>query len=719
MTSAELLGRLEQVKGRAPTWTACCPAHEDESPSLSVTETADRLLVKCHAGCPQEAVVGALGLGMKDLFTSNGTHPAVVAEYDYVDADGVLRYQVVRFFPKDFRQRRPDGAGGWIWNLRGVGRLLYRLPRVLEAVAAGKRVFLVEGEKDVHAIEAAGHVATTNAGGAGKWRDSYNTALAGADVVIVADKDPPGYAHAAHVGRSLDGIARRVMVVEPAQGKDVFDHLAAGLQLRDLAPVAADPTATEVPVPAEVLTLTPRPAPEAGERRLPLSDLGNADAFLATHGDRIRFVPAWRSWLLWDERRWKPDDVAGVEALAKEHAAKFLADAAAVRTADGGPDKALVQHALKSQDARRIRAMLEVAAMDRAVTLRPDALDAEPFALTCANGILDLATGELGPHDPTRLLTKATPVAYDASARSDLWDGFLARVLPDPDARGFFQRAIGYSLTGDVREESLFLPHGPGANGKSTAMETIRSAFGDVARTADCDSFRAGRPVGGPRNDIAALAGARLVASVEVEDGRTLAAALVKVITGGDTITARRLYQESFEFRPCLKLWLVCNHAPGTRDDDPALWRRIHRIPFDVVIPEAERDPSLKAQLRQSEHQAAVLAWAVEGCLRWQRDGLTPPPVIRAATAQYRLDQDPLAEFLGDCCTLDPEASATKKAFREAYTAYCTANGDHRPIGAKRLKESLLARGITEAKSMSARLWRGVAVTSPHGEDRP
>jgi 5S rRNA maturation endonuclease (ribonuclease M5) len=241
VTAAELAARLE-ARPAGKGWQARCPSHEDTNPSLSISEGDEgRVLLKCHAGCLTETIVAALGLKLRDLF---GDHSApsreIVATYPYTDEQGEVLYEVVRFAPKDFRQRRPDGTGGWLWNLNGTRSVLYRLPQLRAAIAAGKRVFVCEGEKDVAAVERAGFCATCNAGGAGKWRDAYNAELRGADVVVVADKDPPGYAHARRIARSLQAVARRVVLVESAEGKDVSDHMAAGRTLGELVPIALD-----------------------------------------------------------------------------------------------------------------------------------------------------------------------------------------------------------------------------------------------------------------------------------------------------------------------------------------------------------------------------------------------------------------------------------------------------------------------------------------------
>lgn len=230
------------AKREGAAWMARCPAHDDRNPSLALAKGDDgKTLLTCHAGCAVEAIVSALGLKVGDLFAENGKRNGreIVATYDYADADGTLLYQVVRYFPKTFKQRRPDGNGGWEWNLRGVDRVVYRLPDVLAAIQAGRRVFVCEGERDVEAVEAVGKVATCNPGGAGKWRTDYSESLRGANVVIVADRDEPGYDHARQVAAALDGIAAKVVIVEPATGKDVSEHLEAGRTLAELRPVKA------------------------------------------------------------------------------------------------------------------------------------------------------------------------------------------------------------------------------------------------------------------------------------------------------------------------------------------------------------------------------------------------------------------------------------------------------------------------------------------------
>ena len=260
----QLLGRLDGVRANGSGWKGRCPAHPDRTPSLSITETDDRILVHCHAGCAKEDVVAAVHLTMADLFfdrQERSERPREVATYPYTDADGELLYEVIRYEPKTFRQRAADGS----WSVRNVPKVLYRLPEVIAAVAAGERVYVVEGEKDADALARAGCYATCNAGGAGKFSSVTEAAevLTGAHLVIVADTDAPGRAHARQVRDTLAPVAASIEVVQAAVGKDAADHLGAGRGVDDFEPVDLDddqdddePDAADEPTGLELIDWT-------------------------------------------------------------------------------------------------------------------------------------------------------------------------------------------------------------------------------------------------------------------------------------------------------------------------------------------------------------------------------------------------------------------------------------------------------------------------------
>src|SRR5262252_2865672 len=240
--AAAIAHRCMHARQHGDQWQACCPAHDDHTPSLRITPTADRVLIYCHAQCPIDAILAALDLTRRDLFvhgaaqrhaTHRNGHSRIVKAYDYVDAHGVLVHQTVRLTPKAFRQRRPDpGApGAWVWSLDGIELVLYHLPQVLAARQRGETIYVVEGEQDADALQALGLTATCNAMGAGKWRPSYREALRGADVVVLPDNDPPGHQHAVAICTALAGIAARCKIVHlhtDTPHSDVSDWLQAG-----------------------------------------------------------------------------------------------------------------------------------------------------------------------------------------------------------------------------------------------------------------------------------------------------------------------------------------------------------------------------------------------------------------------------------------------------------------------------------------------------------
>jgi 5S rRNA maturation endonuclease (ribonuclease M5) len=239
VTLDQFLDQLEKVRPASGGYIACCPAHDDQEPSLSVRASDDRILISCKAGCSAEAVVEAMGLSFRDLFFNavNFADPEHV--YDYVDEEGALLFQALRFPGKKFRQRHTDPeTQEVVWNLDGVRRVLYRLPEVIQAVSEGKTVYICEGEKDVEALRAIGKVATCNPMGAGKWRPEFAQYLSGAYVIIIADRDEPGRNHAEAVKQSLEGVAKTILIFQAKQGKDAFDHLVTnGLPVEEFAPM--------------------------------------------------------------------------------------------------------------------------------------------------------------------------------------------------------------------------------------------------------------------------------------------------------------------------------------------------------------------------------------------------------------------------------------------------------------------------------------------------
>jgi len=444
------------------------------------------------------------------------------------------------------------------------------------------------------------------------------------------------------------------------------------------------------------------------------TDAGNAVLFVQQHQERVRSCYALRRYYVWDQRRWEPDAEGQVLELAKQTAAS-LYDELAHSTAPGRR-KELAPWAVKSESEPRLRAMLALAASAPELAVTPDELDADPWKLNVLNGVVDLRTGTLAPHDPGRLMTKLAPVVYNPQADCPRFLAFMDRIFA---GRGplieFMQRALGYALSGDVSEQVLFLLHGVGANGKSTLVRVVRGILGDYGCSTPPETLLVKREAGIP-NDVARLHGARFVSAVEVEGGRRLAESLVKTMTGGDTLVARFLHREFFEFRPTFTLFLAVNRKPRIAGTDHAIWRRLRLVPFDVVIPDTEQDRHLAERLI-AEEGPGILTWMVRGCMAWQKNGLGTPEEVRSATATYRVEQDALGAFLRERCILEPAASVTVTALYDAYTSWASTSGERRPWSKRELHARLTERGVKDGRRGDARLWRGVRLRTATDQD--
>jgi putative DNA primase/helicase len=439
-----------------------------------------------------------------------------------------------------------------------------------------------------------------------------------------------------------------------------------------------------------------------------LTELGNARRFVLTYGDRVRFMPQSGRWLIWNGRRWSCDELGEVERLGKQVTEQIWDEIQLVSATE--EREQIARWAKRSESARAIAAMLRLAQSPipdvPSITVTVDQLDRDPWTLNLENGSLDLRTGELRPHERRQLCTKLAPVTFDASAPCDRWLDMLGLIFDqNADVIDYLQRAVGYSLTGDVSEHVLFFLHGSGENGKSTLVETIANILGDYARVAAPGLLLAQKNETHPTG-LADLAGARFVSSIEADEGRQLAEALVKWVTGGDKLKARFLFRDFFEFRPLHKLWFVANHKPVVRGTDHAIWRRIHLIRFDVCISKVTTVERDFGQKLRAEYPG-ILRWAVEGCLRWQRQGLDPPAEVTAATESYRAQMDVMAQFLEERCEISPGAETAGKALFAAFNTWCEENGE-RPGSQKAFSTRLEERGFEKRHTKTGRTWRGL-----------
>ncbi|HEY5373886.1 MAG TPA: phage/plasmid primase, P4 family [Polyangiaceae bacterium] len=437
------------------------------------------------------------------------------------------------------------------------------------------------------------------------------------------------------------------------------------------------------------------------------TDLGNAERLVTRFRGQIRYCPPRKRWLIWEGQRWLLDETGEINRRAKSTVRAIYEEAAACRVDD--IRKAIAKHAGDSEKASRVAAMIMLAQSEKDIAVLPNQLDADPWKLNVQNGTVDLKTGKLGPHRREDLITRLAPVQYDSAARSELWDRFLTDATGgDAELAGYLQRAVGYALQGTAFERAFFFLIGPPGTAKSTFIDAIAAALGDYHASAAFDTWLVQTNTGGNRGDLVRLASARLVTSVEVRKGAKFDEAIIKAITGGDEITAAAKYEGEITFKPAFALWLAANDAPAIRDDDEGAWARVRRIPFDHVIPAAQQDRTLKARLQEPELRAAVLAWAVQGCLDWQRNGLGSSTAIDKSTAAYRQDMDRVAGFFAEYCVFEPDARVQSSALRHAYEDFCKEQGIRFPLGGNEFAKRLQERKCETAKSDGKRVWKGV-----------
>jgi putative DNA primase/helicase len=454
------------------------------------------------------------------------------------------------------------------------------------------------------------------------------------------------------------------------------------------------------------LGIEPRDA-HRDNAHLGLTDLGNARRLVDQHGADLRYVHIWDRWIYWNTTHWENDNTDEVVRRSKSVVKSIYVEAG--ESSSKEDRQALSQHAVKSESEGRIKSMASLAQSEIEIAITPARLDTEAMLLNCNNGTIDLTNGHLRAHDRNDFITRIIPIEYDPEALCPRWDRFLEEIFPGkPELSDFFQRAFGYSLTGDTSEQVFFICWGAGANGKSTTMELLRSLVADYGRQIPAESLMVRRVEGSaPSNDLAALKGARIVTAAESEEGQRLAESRVKSITGGETILARHLYSEFFEFKPEFKLWLSTNHKPVIRGTDIAIWRRIRLIPFTVSFAPEKQDRRLIDTLRGE--LPGVLAWAVRGCLQWKKSGLGVPEEVTIATDDYRCEMDTIAEFLQECCIQKRNAESSAKALYQAFVKWVDQTGE-RKMSQRAFGLKLSERNFDRYHGRDGWRWLGVGL---------
>lgn len=434
------------------------------------------------------------------------------------------------------------------------------------------------------------------------------------------------------------------------------------------------------------------------------TDLDNARRLIANHGHEMRYCSEQKVWYVYDGARWMVDHIGQMLSWAQEIPGQLWAEVAA--TVDPERRKSMVKDAKASEASGRIEATIRQA-RQVGTTVRASDFDADPWLLNTPTGTIDLRTGQLRAHDAGDLITKITGAVYQPSADATMFGTFLEQIIPDPDERDYLQSAIGYTATGHTSEQCLFLALGNGHNGKTTLLEATKTVLGDYAMSAEPDLLLAR----GERNTtgIADLAGARMVLTTEIGEGRRLAEDVVKRLTGSDTITARHLYANFFSFKPSHTIWAMTNHPPIVRGTDYAIWRRLKVIPFTVRVDPDRKDGHLPEKL--AAEASGILNWIIRGCIQWQTDGLVEPKAVRQAVDDYRADQDVIGQFLAERCITQPDVWAFADDLYRTYRQWAEDSGEH-AITQRRFGAALTERGLERYRSGKWR-WRGIAIAGP------
>lgn len=410
-------------------------------------------------------------------------------------------------------------------------------------------------------------------------------------------------------------------------------------------------------------------------------------------------------WHAWDGCRWIEDHTGA--------ATRAVLDVLRTALGEALGDKALQNDVRKCESASGVNGVLTLAAALPPFAATVSDLDADPYLLNTAAGTLDLRTMTVRDHDPADRITKITRGAYRPGEVGELWPTFLARVLPDAEVRGFLQRVAGVALVGVVLEQILAILTGTGANGKGVFYGGLGHALGDYATTAEPDLFMH-RDGAHPTGEMD-LRGIRWAVVSESDKGRRLAEATVKRLTGGDVIKARRMRQDFVSFTPSHTAVLVTNHLPKVSGDDPALWRRMRVIPFDVVIPPDERDPHLPEQLQLEAD--AILTWAIDGYAAYvARGGLDEPESVQVATDAYQRESDAVARFLDECCLRNPHMHVTTAEAHDRWQRWAVADGAE-PMSLKAFGQALDRHGYPTAKSSGRKVRRGIGLLTEDGAE--
>jgi putative DNA primase/helicase len=428
---------------------------------------------------------------------------------------------------------------------------------------------------------------------------------------------------------------------------------------------------------------------------IPLTDLGNAQRFYNAWGKNIRYVLESKVWIYWNGRVWERLEGDDLITQLAHKTARSITEEELPAITDTDKRKIHIKWGMASEGAGRIKDM--VRSMRPYVGIPANALDTHNHLLCVQNGVVNLKTGALEPHNPNYYITKMVPIDYAPGAPAPHWERFLHTVFEgDTDLIHWIQMVMGYTLTGSTDERCLFFLYGVGKNGKSIFFEVLRMLLVDHLKVTSIEALLQTEQTVGATPYVADLQGARCAIASEMPQGKRFNESLLKTLTGGDTLTARMVFGNPFSFRPTHTLWVSGNYLPRVQSDDPAIWERVRIIPFKNIIQNPRPAGDLLGEF--TSEQTGILSWVIEGSGLWYEEGKLPiNPTVANATSEYRGQEDIYALFISECCILKPGAQTLKSGVYKAFQLWGIREGDKKTIEAitqRMLTEKLIRKGI-------------------------
>ncbi len=709
MDIQEILQHFGGVKSAgASQYRANCPACGDTKGHLYIAAAPDgKILIDCKKGCSFGDVLAAAGLNPSDCFVENPVRKerpdpwTLLREHVYTDISGnVLAKKQIYDTGGGKKQAvwyRLE-KGRYVKGLGGAKMPLYHLDRLTRS---GGTAVITEGEKDAETVERLGFAATTSPNGAGqKWRREWNEFFRGKNVVVLTDNDEAGEKYGADAASSVCGTAAAVKLIRAA---DIYPQVKQKGDISDIAAELGDTEAKRLLIEAaknaaayspqkagasEKIIMPQKPDEDVLETLKKLkpqthfgyNDRGNGELFAAVFGNTARYNATAKEWYVFKDGYWREDTGAMlVNGLAKKLYDALLTYASSLADEN---KTSYISHVNKL-GRLNVRETMIKDARDRCF-IKSEDFDRDPWLFNCKNGTYDLKNGYFRAHSPNDLMSKMSNVFYDENAESPIFEKFLNDVMNgDGEKKRYLLSALGYALTGDASQECMFILYGSlTRNGKGTLMETVSYMLGGesgyamsaqpetLARRQNKDSRQAS-------GDIARLKGARFLNVSEPQKNMVFDAALIKTLTGRDTITARHLHEREFQFVPQFKLFINTNHLPHINDDTVFQSDRINVITFDRHFGDDERDVELKDKLRTPDNVSGIFNVCLRGLEDFKRNGLKRPRSVSLATEAYRQQSDRQGVFISECLEADALSSVKAKDVYEVYVRWCNENNFH------------------------------------------